>query len=218
MDTAGAREMQETLRSRRIDELSPGFAPRLVAGADLSMARKARRGYAAVVVLDLESLEVAEEVGAEAPLTFPYVPGLLSFRELPPLARAWERLETRPDVVIFDAHGVAHPRRFGLASHGGVLFDVPSVGCAKNLLVGEHPPLAEGRGATAPVTHDGEVIGAAVRTRSGVRPVYASVGHRMDLETAVALVLRTAPRYRIPEPIRHSHRLANRLRREGASS
>lgn len=200
-----------------MDDPDPGFEPRLVAGADLSMDRKARTGYAAVVVLEIESLDVVETAGAEAPLPFPYVPGLLSFRELPPLARAWERLETRPDVVLFDAHGLAHPRRFGLACHGGVFFDIPSVGCAKNLLVGDHPPLAEERGAHVPVTDEGEVVGAAVRTRTGVRPVYVSIGHRMDLETAVALTLRTAPRYRIPEPIRHSHRLANHLRKDGAS-
>jgi deoxyribonuclease V len=229
----GMASMDERLEAVRIEGLTPreavaaqremagqrdpapprAFEPRLVAGADVSAARRSRRGHAAVVVLDADTLEVREAATAEAELSFPYVPGLLSFRELPPLLAAWRRLEATPDVVIFDGHGTAHPRRFGLACHGGLLLDVPSIGCGKSLLVGEHGPLGEERGSTAELVHRGEVVGAAVRTRTGVRPVYVSPGHRMDLETAVRTVLAVAPRYREPETTRAAHRLVNRLRR-----
>jgi deoxyribonuclease V len=154
-----------------------------------------------------------DQATASVQVDFPYVPGLLSFRELPPLAVAWERLSVRPDVIIFDAHGLAHPRRFGLACHGGLLFDVPSIGAAKSLLVGEHGELPEARGSTAPLIHEGEEVGKVVRTRIGVSPVFVSLGHRMDLATAVEVVLKASPCYRIPEPIRRAHRLSNELRR-----
>jgi deoxyribonuclease V len=155
-------------------------------------------------------------VGSAVTLRFPYVPGLLSFRELPVLAAAWTQLAQKPDLIIFDGQGIAHPRRLGLACHGGLLFGVPSIGCAKSLLVGTHGPLGEERGATAELRHRGEVVGMAVRTRRGVSPVYVSPGHLMDLPTAVEWVLRVSPRYREPETTRHAHRLVNALRREGA--
>jgi deoxyribonuclease V len=152
---------------------------------------------------------------AASELIFPYVPGLLSFRELPALTPAWEALGTRPDVVIFDGQGYAHPRRFGLASHGGVLFGVPSVGCAKTILVGTHGPLAPERGARAPLIHRGEVVGAALRLRDNVAPVYVSPGHLMDIETAIAIVLSVSAGYREPETTRRAHRGVNEARREG---
>ncbi len=208
-----ARTLQGRLRERLILEPPPGFDPRLVAGADLSIRWKSDRGYAGIVTIDVESHETLEEATAVVDVDFPYVPGFLSFRELPPLAAAWERLRRRPDAVIFDGHGIAHPRRFGLACHGGLLFDVPSVGCAKSLLVGRHGPLGEERGSTAEIIADDEVVGMAVRTRDRVKPVYVSPGHRMDLPTAVALVLRMGAGYREPETTRRSHRLVNDLRR-----
>lgn len=209
-----AREIQCRLADRV--ELAPpaGFSPRLVAGADLSVGRGESTGHAALVSVELPSLETVEVAGASAPVTFPYVPGLLSFREMPPLLRAWERLERRPDVVLFDAHGLAHPRRFGLACHGGVWLDVPAVGCAKSVLVGEHREPGRTKGARAPLRHEGEVVGTALRTRDDVRPVFVSVGHRIDLETAEELVLGVSPRYRIPEPIRRADRKVGEMRRE----
>jgi deoxyribonuclease V len=195
-----------------IRQAPAGFSPRLVAGADLSLNRGDRRGFAAVVVVDAETLESVDESTAVEEVPFPYVPGLLSFRELPPLAAAWRRLTRRPDVVVFDGHGLAHPRRFGLACHGGLAFDVPSIGCAKSILVGRHGPVGWERGSTAKLQDAGEVIGMVVRTRSGVQPVYVSIGHHMDLPSAVDLILRISPRYRVPEPVRRSHRLANALR------
>jgi deoxyribonuclease V len=129
------------------------------------------------------------------------------------VARAWEGLTHRPDVLIFDGVGYAHPRRFGLACHGGVMLDVPSIGCAKSILVGHHAPLGAERGSTAPLIDRGEVVGMAVRTRSNVQPVYVSIGHLMDLPTAVAIVLSMAAGYREPETTRRAHRLVNAMRR-----
>ena len=210
-----AREIQRELRERLVLEPPKGFSPRRVAGADLSIRWKHDRGYAAIVTLDAASLETLEEATAVVDVSFPYVPGFLSFRELPPLAAAWARLRRRPDAIIFDGHGIAHPRRFGIACHGGLLFNVPSVGCAKSLLVGKHGPLGNKRGATAEIEVDGEVVGMAVRMRDGVKPVYVSPGHRMDLRTAVDLVLSMGAGYREPETTRRSHALVTRLRREG---
>jgi deoxyribonuclease V len=191
------------------------FAPELLAGADISVALRGKRGFAGIAVLRAGSLELVEGASAVAELGFPYVPGLLSFRELPALLAAWQQLRQRPDVVIFDGHGTAHPRRFGLACHGGMVLGVPTIGCAKSLLVGDHGALDLERGSTADLVHHGEVVGRAVRTRRGVKPVYVSPGQRMDLDTAVQVVLRASPRFREPETTRRAHQLVNQLRREG---
>ena len=217
-----AAEIQRRMRDRLVMRPPDGFAPRLAAGADISLDVPNRfaperpvdnRAYAGVVVIDRESMQTVDEATAVAEVTFPYVPGLLSFRELPAVAVAWARLRTRPDVLIFDGAGYAHPRRFGLACHGGVLFDVPSVGCAKSILVGRHGPLRERRGSTAELVDRGEVVGMAVRLRDRVNPVYVSVGHQMDLTTAVDVVLSVAAGYREPETTRRAHRLVNEMRR-----
>ncbi|HWK90216.1 MAG TPA: endonuclease V, partial [Longimicrobium sp.] len=166
MTVAEAREAQQRLRAELVLAPPPGFAPRLAAGLDVSADRFSRRGYAGIVVIDLETMETVDAAAAAADLTFPYVPGYLSFRELPPLLHAWERLRVRPDVLVFDGQGYAHPRRFGLACHGGVLWDVPSIGCAKNPFIGTHGPLGDERGATSPIVHEGETVGMVVRTRT----------------------------------------------------
>jgi deoxyribonuclease V len=189
-----------------------------VAGADISTERGNDTGFGGFAVLDAQSLAPVAQTGAAVTLRFPYMPGLLSFRELPVLSAAWERLEQAPDLLVFDGQGLAHPRRLGLACHGGLLFGVPSIGCAKSLLVGTHGPLGEERGSTAEIRHRGEVVGMAVRTRQGVSPVYVSPGHLMDLPTAVEWVLRLSPRYREPETTRHAHRLVNALRRQSQLS
>lgn len=206
--------LQHSLRERVVLRAPPGLKVSRVAGADISTERDNDTGYGGFVVLDASSLTPVAQQGAAVTLRFPYVPGLLSFRELPVLAEAWKRLEPVPDLLIFDGQGIAHPRRMGLACHGGLLFGVPSIGCAKSLLVGTHGPLGEERGATAELRHRGEVVGMAVRTRKGVSPVYVSPGHLMDLPTAVDWVLRLSPRYREPETTRHAHRLVNVLRRQ----
>jgi deoxyribonuclease V len=213
LTVAQAREMQVRLRERLVLSPPAGFAPRTVGGADVSMGRFSRRGFAGIVVLDAGTLQTVDEAAVEAHLPMPYIPGYLSFRELPVLVEAWTRLRRRPDVLVFDGQGQAHPRRFGVACHGGILFGVPSIGCAKSILVGTHGPLGHARGSTAELVHAGEVVGVALRTRDGVKPVYVSPGHLMDLETAVRVVLAAAPAYREPETTRRSHRLVNELRR-----
>ena len=205
--------LQRELRERLILRPPPGLKVERVAGADISMSRGEDTAYGGLVVLDAGTLEPVAKVSAAVKLLFPYVPGLLSFRELPVISEAWARLNVRPDVLIFDGQGTAHPRRFGLACHGGLLFGVPSIGCAKSLLVGGHGPLGTERGSVAEITHAGEVVGMAVRTRDNVLPVYVSPGHMMDLPTAVDLVLRVTSRYREPETTRHAHRLVNEVRR-----
>jgi deoxyribonuclease V len=187
---------------------------RFVAGADVSYDRGSPLLFTAVVVVDAESLAVVEVAATTGRATFPYVPGYLSFRELPSLLEAFAKLRTRPDLVLCDAHGRAHPRRFGLACHLGVALGLPSIGCAKSRLVGEHREPGPRRGAHAPLRDGGETIGSVLRTREGVAPIYVSIGHRVSLATARALALRFAPRFRVPEPIRAAHAEVNRLRRE----
>lgn len=182
---------------------------RAIAGVDASF--HGDRAVGAVVVLSYPDLQVVEERVAKTPLRFPYVPGLLSFREIPAVLAAWSRLRCRPEILMCDGHGIAHPRRFGLASHLGVLLSMPSIGCAKSLLCGKHAPLAIPRGATSPILFDGCVVGAAVRTRDGIAPVYVSTGHRISLASSIRIVLKCA-RTRIPEPTRRADRLTRNYR------
>jgi len=214
---AEAREIQLRLRERVSFRLPDGFAPRLVAGADVAFDRSRDLSFAAVVLIDLDSMDTVETATAVERTSFPYVPGYLSFRELPVLLAAWRRLRSHPDALVIDAHGYAHPRRMGLACHAGIELGLPTVGCAKSILCGQVEPLAEERGATAPLVDADadEVIGLALRTRTRVRPVYLSVGHRVDLTTATRLILRLTPggRYRFPETTRRADRLAAELKR-----
>ena len=176
---------------------------RLVAGVDVGY----KGGVARAAVVVLRRLEPVEEVVIEEPVSFPYVPGLLSFREIPPLLTAWKRLKTRPDVVIVDGQGIAHPRRFGVASHFGLLIGVPTIGCAKSRLVGEFERPAPKRGSWSPLRHRGETIGAVLRTRDGGNPVFVSPGHLVGLRRAISVVLACSSRYRLPEPQRRADRL-----------
>ena len=182
-----------------------------VAGADVST--EGDLAYATVAVLSFPELSVVEVQGFEAPLEFPYVPGLLSFREIPSVAGALRKVETPVDAVIFDAQGLAHPRRMGLASHLGLFLDVPSIGCAKSRLIGDFEEPGREKGSSTDLTHRGEVIGAVLRTRDGVSPVFVSVGNNIDLGSAVELVLACCTKYRLPETTRQAHDTANRLRR-----
>lgn len=210
---AEARAEQMRLRGQvRIEPLDVDSV-RLVGGSDISFDRGSDRVFAGFVTLRLPGLEMAERAGVETAARFPYIPGLLSFREIPPLLEAWAVLQERPDALIADGHGIAHPRRFGIACHLGLLLDLPAAGCAKSILVGAHEPVGETVGDWQPLVHQGEVVGAAVRTRAGVTPVYVSPGHRMDLESAIALVLRCRGATRVPETTRHTHKFVNDLRR-----
>jgi len=208
---ADAVEIQQNLRSRVLLD-PPGGRPSLVAGADVAFDKGRGVAVAGFVAFSWPDLEVVDVAAAAAPLAFPYVPGLLSFREIPALAAAYRRLAGRPEVIFCDGQGIAHPRRCGLASHLGVVLDTPTVGCAKSVLVGEFAEPAAERGARSDLIDDGEVVGAALRTRDGVKPVYVSPGHMMDLETAVALVLEAGRGYRLPEPTRAAHNLVTRVK------
>ncbi|GIV19791.1 MAG: endonuclease V [Armatimonadota bacterium] len=212
---AEAVELQIRLREQVREEPLDIDSLHLVAGTDVSFERFGSEAWAGIVVLRMEDMEIVDEVMVRTSVRFPYVPGLLSFRESPPLLEAWERLRTKPDVVLCDAHGRAHPRRFGMACHFGLLVDTPTIGCAKSLLCGEVETMSPMRD-WFPV-HDGEeVIGAALCTQPHARPVYVSVGHRVDLPSAIEVVRRCVRKHRIPEPLRLAHDLVNRARKASA--
>ncbi len=201
-----AMQIQRELAPRvRIEKLRPDV--RSVAGMDIAFSRDRKTAIAGAVVWDVDRQCDIERVVVRAPVTFPYVPGLLSFREGAPLVKAIRKLKHEPDVFLFDGQGFAHPRRFGLACHIGVIIDKPSIGCGKSRLIGEHREPAGSRGSTSTLKHDGQVIGQVLRTRDGVKPVYVSVGHRITLTDATRIVLRCATRYRVPEPTRLADKL-----------
>jgi deoxyribonuclease V len=212
LSPAEAQEEQLRLRDRvRIEPLEVDSL-RTIGGSDISFDRGSDRVFAGMVTLRLPELELVERAGVETVARFPYIPGLLSFRESPPLLEAWDRLRDKPDALIVDGHGFAHPRRFGIACHLGLLLGVPTVGCAKSILVGRHDPVGESVGDWQALVDKDEVIGAALRTRLGVTPVYVSVGNRADLESAIAVVLMCGGRTRVPETTRHAHQFVNELR------
>ena len=227
-----AVELQKRLREQvRVEPLK--HEAQLVAGCDISFNKFSEIVYAGIVVLRLPDLEIVDRATAITQITFPYIPGLLSFRETPALLEAWEKLNTSPDVVMLDGQGLAHPRRFGIACHFGLITERPTVGCAKTVLVGQYDEPGERAGSYSLMTHKGETIGAAVRTKDHVAPVYISVGNLIDLSGAINLALQcvkgyashaeseslfeskpaSKSRYRIPEPTRQAHLLVNELRR-----
>ncbi|GAB3261451.1 deoxyribonuclease V [Larkinella harenae] len=204
--------LQQQLRHQvRIEPLTKPVET--IAGCDISFNKFEETVYAGIVVLELATMQVIEEAGVVSSATFPYIPGLLSFREIPSLLEAWAKLKTEPDVVMFDGQGIAHPRRIGIASHGGLFLNRPTFGCAKSVLVGKYDEPASERGAWSPMKHYGETIGAALRTKNRVNPVYVSPGHLIDFQAAIDLTLRCNGGYRIPEPTRRAHNLVNALRR-----
>jgi deoxyribonuclease V len=229
---AEAKKMQQELRVHWIADDAFGEI-RTVAGLDASFVltgsqalqksagrrsrlRETNRAIGCVVTYRFPELEELERTYAVLPLQFPYVPGLLSFREIPVLLEALAKLDRQPDLLFCDAHGYAHPRRLGLASHLGVVLDRPSIGCAKSILIGKHGALPAKAGSWVPLLDEpgGERIGAALRTRSGVRPVYVSQGHRISLESAVGLVLAVIDGFRVPRPTRDADRFAGEIKRK----
>ncbi|MGQ9928160.1 MAG: deoxyribonuclease V [Chloroflexaceae bacterium] len=200
--------LQERLRHQV--SLADDFGPlQTVAGVDVGFEEAGTIARAAVVALDAESLAPVAHALVRRPVTFPYVPGLLSFREAPAILEALARLLAPPDLLICDGQGIAHPRRFGIACHLGLLSGLPAIGCAKSLLVGYHAPVPDARGAHVPLVHQHEQVGWVLRTRPGVKPVYISPGHRVSLASSADLTLRLVTRYRLPEPIRYAHNLAS---------
>jgi deoxyribonuclease V len=201
-----AQAVQQELRQQVV--IADDFGElRTVAGVDAGYEGDDAR--AVVVVLAFPSLEPLDYAIARRPAPLPYIPGFLSFREGPAVLAALAELRIRPDLLICDGQGIAHPRRLGIASHIGVLTNMPSIGCAKSLLVGRHGLLPDERGAHVPLTHRGEVVGVALRTRPGTKPVFVSPGHRVGLESAVSLVMACTTRYRLPETTRAADGLAS---------
>jgi deoxyribonuclease V len=205
---AAARAIQETLRQHVITQDSL-HKPCTVAGVDVGFEQAGRITRAAVAVLDFPALTLCDSAVVRRKTRFPYVPGYLSFRETPAVLAALDRLRMLPDLLLCDGQGYAHPRRFGFACHLGLLVDIPSIGVAKSRLVGQYGRLPRKKGAWVPLLDDGECIGAVLRTRTGVRPLYVSIGHRISLETAIDYVLRCTTRFRLPETTRYAHRLAS---------
>jgi len=207
-----AREIQQWLKKHvvcedRVSEI------RLIAGVDVAYSKAKEKAYAVAVLLAFPSLEIIEEAIAGAPVTFPYIPGLLSFREGPVALKALKNLKKGPDIILFDGHGIAHPAGLGLASHLGLLLDIPSIGCAKSPLVGEfcQEGLGYEKGSWVPLMEKGETVGAALRTREGVKPIIVSPGHRICIKSAIKVVLACSGKYRIPEPLRQAHLRVRRL-------
>jgi len=180
-----------------------------VAGVDMGFEESGSISRSAVAVLSFPDLQLVEQAIAYRPTTFPYVPGFLSFREIPAVLDALAKLTIAPDLILCDGQGIAHPRRFGIACHLGLLIDVPTIGVAKSLLVGKHEELPLERGAWKPLLHRGETIGAVLRSRTGVKPLYVSSGHRVSLPSAIDYVMRCTPKYRLPETTRWADKLAS---------
>lgn len=191
---------------------------RTIAGADVSYEKQGAKVYAAVLVFRFPDLVLTDEATAADTVEFPYVPGLLSFREAPVLTKAFGKIRRKPDVIIFDGQGIAHPRGMGLASHMGLILDCSSIGCAKTRLVGTHPPLPQTRGSAVPLRDHGQVVGAVVRTRERVKPVFVSPGHAITIEESIRLVLGCCKGYKLPEPTRQAHIAVSRLRLQGGAS
>lgn len=205
---AEAIALQNALREQviRQDEFDP---PERIAGVDVGFENAGRVTRAAVAVLAFPSLQPIEHAVARLPTRFPYLPGLLSFREIPAILQALKLLEHSPDMLLCDGQGLAHPRRFGLACHLGLLTNTPSIGVGKSRLIGTHDALAQKKGSWVPLIDREEVIGAVVRSRSGVKPIYVSIGYRISLPTAIEMVLAATTRFKLPETTRAAHRLAS---------
>lgn len=208
-----ALEIQKELCSQV--QIVPLTRPvRYIAGADISFEKFTDEVYAGFVVIDQQDLKIVAQASVVTKAKFPYIPGLFSFREAPPLLEAWQKLAFEPDLVVLDGQGLAHPRRFGLACHMGLLLDRPTIGCAKSILVGKFQDLAEMAGSTAPLIDKRETVGVALRTKHKVQPVYLSVGHQITLADAIKVMMSTVKGYRIPEPTRQAHLFVNQIRQQ----
>ena len=208
-----AIEIQNKLRSRIV------IAPfkkdvKKIAGVDASYSKRDQTMWAAVVVMDMQSLQTIEKGWYREVVRYPYIPGLLSFREIPTILNALKGLKDEPDLILCDGQGIAHPRRMGIAAHLGLILDMPTIGCAKNLLIGYSKAPPDKKGSFTYIRYKKEIVGASLRTREGVKPVYISPGYGIDLEDSISIIMRCITKYRLPEPIREAHRLSNYLRKK----
>ncbi len=198
--------------SKKVILEKPDFNLKLIGGADVSFNKHSNLGYAAIIVFEYPALiEVSRSIEISE-INYPYIPGLLSFREMPILLKAWEKLKIKPQVMIFDGQGIAHPRRIGIASHFGIWNDISTIGCAKSLLTGKYKELGSTKGSKSFIYHKDEKIGIALRTRSNVKPVFVSPGHKMDFINSIDIVMNCITKYRLPETTRSAHKLVNQLR------
>ncbi|MEI2581355.1 deoxyribonuclease V [Scytonema sp. PRP1] len=204
-----AIKIQEKLKDEVITEDKLKEPVQYVAGVDMGFEEDGTISRAAVAVLSFPDLQLQETSLARRPTTFPYIPGFLSFREIPAVLDALEKIKIIPDIILCDGQGIAHPRRFGIACHLGLIVDMPTIGVAKSLLVGKHEEIPDIRGSWQPLIHRGETIGAVLRTRVGVKPIYVSSGHKVSLPTAIDYVLRCTTKYRLPETTRIADKLAS---------
>lgn len=214
LSTARARDLQIRL-AERVSLENGNITPRFIAGVDISTGKNRELATGAAVVLSYPELKVVETEVVQERLDFPYIPGYLSFREAPIILSALERLTITPDLILVDGQGIAHPRRLGLASHLGLFLDTPTIGCAKSRLCGSHDIPGDEPGEYAEIRDNGEIIGAALRTKRGVKPVYVSVGHQINLRSAINQVMNCCRGYRLPEPIRLAHQAAGGILEEG---
>ncbi|TFG93364.1 MAG: deoxyribonuclease V [Syntrophobacterales bacterium] len=208
-----AREIQNDLRPRIILH-NEGIPRRIqtIAGTDISYSRGSKTFFAAVVVLDFTTMEIIEQASSSGIVDFPYIPGLLTFREGPILLEAFRKLSLPPDIIIFDGQGIAHPRGIGLASHMGLFLDTPSIGCGKTRLVGSYDETGNEPGNYSALAHNGEIMGAVLRTKRNVKPVFVSQGHKIGLKKAIEITLSSCRGYRLPEPTRKAHLAAGEIR------
>lgn len=205
-----ARTIQDKV-SRMVEIKPLGKRVEYIAGADVAYSAENNHLIAGVIVFTFPSLTIVEKVWSEGKADFPYIPGLLTFREAPILLNAFAQLKIEPDVILFDGQGIAHNRRIGLASHIGVVLGISAIGCAKSRLIGKYTEPGENKGDKSPLRDKGKIIGMVLRTRTGVKPIFVSVGHKIDLSTAVAIVMACTGKYRLPEPTRQAHLLVNRF-------
>ncbi|WP_414619426.1 deoxyribonuclease V [Calothrix sp. CCY 0018] len=209
LTTSEAKAIQEKLQKEVITEDKFKEPVKYVAGVDMGFEDNGKTSRAAVAVLSFPDLQLQEQSIAKRPTSFPYIPGFLSFREIPAVLDALEKINTIPDIILCDGQGIAHPRRMGIASHLGVIIDMPTIGVAKSWLIGNYEEVSQEKGSWQPLIHKNETIGAVLRTRSNVKPVYVSSGHRISLPTAIDYVLRCTPKYRLPETTRIADKLAS---------
>ncbi len=209
LTTSEAKAIQEELQTEVITEDKLKEPVKYVAGVDMGFEADGTISRAAIAVLSFPDLQLQEQSIVKRPTSFPYIPGFLSFREIPAVLEALEKINTIPDIILCDGQGLAHPRRFGIACHLGVIVDIPTIGVAKSWLIGKYEQVPQKRGSWQPLIHNQETIGAVLRSRTNVKPIYVSSGHRISLPTAIDYVLRCTPKYRLPETTRIADKLAS---------